>query len=406
MSNNKKTIAVFFGGKSPEHDVSIVSGLQVLNAIDTTLYNVFPVYVTTDGKWLTGDLLKDRGNYMLSREDVAQCDEVTLRFGAKIPTLVSTKSSLFSKNKTFEFDIAFPVFHGLYGEDGNMQGVFETAGAAYVGPRTMASSILMDKKITKYMLAALDIPYLPYAIINQPGEGYLINHKTLEHLTKDLKWPLIVKPVHLGSSIGVAKVNDIKELGMALPAIFSVDNAAIVEPFVENLVEYNIAVSKIGTGGTILSAIERPKNHEELLDFKTKYLSGGDGGKNGKAGTKSAGTISQGMLSLTRELNPDLPQETKEKIKDWSRRIFNALDGAGAPRIDYISNGSTGEIWLNEVNPMPGSVGYFLWEAAPDPLLFTEFLSFLIDESTVESRKTTLDKDPVPLDAQLFKRKT
>ncbi|MEM7679735.1 MAG: D-alanine--D-alanine ligase, partial [Pseudomonadota bacterium] len=376
---SKIRVAVFFGGRSPEHDVSVVSGLQVLGAVDPNKYDAFPVYVAQDGRFLTGDVLRERSNYMLSGASEAHCVEVTPDVKAdKIGRLIPKKTGFFGKPKAIEFDVALPVFHGLYGEDGHVQGLFEMMGVPYTGSRVMASSILMDKVATKWILHDLDIPHLPYAVIERPDSGYFISQDDLKKTLGKLKFPLILKPVHLGSSIGVAKVNDLEELSACLPAVFEYDDSAIVEPFVQNLVEYNVAVSKIG--GTVrTSAIERPKATEELLDFKQKYLSGGDNKSGNKlGGSKSAGQISEGMLSLTRELNPELKPKQEEQIRAWAETMFSALNGSGAPRIDYICDGKSGEIWMNEVNPIPGSYGYFLWEAASDPLLFSELVSGLI----------------------------
>lgn len=409
MSQNKNTtkkrVAVFFGGRSPEHDVSVVSGLQAMNAIDQTRYAPFPVYIAPDGEWLVGDILRDRANYMLDANALKQVTPVTLDVaGGRKGMLMPKKSGLFGGAKPIEFDVAFPVFHGLIGEDGNIQGLFELANIPYTGMRTKASAILMDKVATKHFLRALDIPYLPYAVIKRPEEGYLIPEDRLEALLAPLTYPCIIKPSHLGSSIGVAKVRDAHEAKACLPAVFEYDPVAIAEPFVDNLVEYNVSVSKCFDGKTIVtSAIERPKAKDELLDFKQKYLSGG-GSKGAKGGTKTPGQSSEGMLSLTREINPPLPKETEADIRTWANRLFDALDGAGAPRIDFIGNAKTGQIWMNEVNPCPGSLGYFLWEAAPRPHLFTDYLTALIEEAFAENRKLALPRDPVPKDARLFKR--
>lgn len=409
MSQNKNTtkkrVAVFFGGRSPEHDVSVVSGLQAMNAIDQTRYAPFPVYIAPDGEWMVGDILRDRANYMLDANALKQVTPVTLDVaGGRKGMLMPKKSSLFGGAKPIEFDVAFPVFHGLIGEDGNIQGLFELANIPYTGMRTKASAILMDKVATKHFLRALDIPYLPYAVIKRPEEGYLIPEDRLEALLAPLTYPCIIKPSHLGSSIGVAKVRDAHEAKACLPAVFEYDPIAIAEPFVENLVEYNVSVSKCFDGKTIVtSAIERPKAKDELLDFKQKYLSGG-GTKGAKGGTKTPGQSSEGMLSLTREINPPLPKETEADIRTWANRLFDALDGSGAPRIDFIGNAKTGQIWMNEVNPCPGSLGYFLWEAAPQPHLFTDYLTALIEEAFAENRRLALPRDPVPKDARLFKR--
>ncbi len=413
MSQIKKDIAVFIGGRSPEHDVSVVTGLQVLSAIDPARYNAFPVYISNDGRWYVGEALRQRENYLFDRNTVKQLTEVTLDLNVKDAglakgALVSTKKSLLGGAKVVKtFDVAIPAFHGLYGEDGNIQGVFEVAGIPYTGMRTMASSVLMDKAVSKYALQALGIPVLPCALLKRPDQGYMlpVDQITAQMSAADIQFPCILKPTHLGSSIGVAKVESAQEVKECLPAIFEYDDSAILEPFVPNLVEYNVAVSKAFGGEVRTSAIERPKATDELLDFKQKYLSGGDNKTGSKTGgTKNPGQISEGMLSLTRELNPKITKEQDSHIRAWAHAMFEGLGGTGAPRIDFIGDSKSGEIWFNEVNPCPGSFGYFLWEAAADPILFTDFLSGLIEEAITQSKSRALPRDPVPKDARLLKR--
>lgn len=402
---NKKTVAVFFGGRSPEHDVSVISGLQALQALDNTLYNPMPVYVAPDGAWYVGDILSKRESYMLDSARKKEVTEVILDLrGQRGGVLVPKKQPLFGSAKPITFDIALPVFHGLYGEDGNIQGLFELANVPYAGMRTKASALLMDKVTTKYMLKALDIPALPFAVLKRPHDGYLIDEEVLDGLLKPVGFPCIIKPSHLGSSIGVAKVNDATEAKACLPAIFEFDDSAIAEPFVENLIEYNVSVARLN-GEVVTSAIERPKATEELLDFKQKYMSGGDGKLGDKqSGAKMFTTASEGMLSLTREINPEIPAELDLNIRTWGARLFEAIDGTGVPRIDFIGNAKSGEIWMNEVNPCPGSLGYFLWEAAKDPVFFTDLLTSMIAEAMNENKGRILPYDPVPQDARLLKR--
>src|SRR5262249_19541578 len=192
----------------------------------------------------------------------------------------------------------------------------------------------------------------PYAAVTRAATG-LPSSAQLTELVVPLGFPCIVKPAHLGSSIGVGKADNIEEVRALLPAIFRLDPQAMIEPFVPNLVEYNLSVARIG--GTVrTSAIEKPKRHQDLLDFREKYMTNGDGSK-GTGGSKSAGESSQGMLSLTREINPPLPAKFEANLRCWSTAAFEALDGTGAPRVDFYCNEATGEVWLNEVNPCPGS---------------------------------------------------
>lgn len=403
----KTRIAVFLGGRSPEHDVSVVTGLQALAALDQSRFDAFVVYVTPQGDWLVGPGLDERRNYLPDTRLRAKLTEVTLDIGAGGGgRLLPRKSGLFSRRAPTEFDIALLAFHGSGGEDGQMQGLFEAANIPYTGMRTLASAVLMDKAITKRALEGSGIPLLRHAVIDRPQTG-LPPADTLSDAMREanIGFPCIVKPVHLGSSIGVGKAENFEEARALLAAIFRLDTQALIEPFVTNLIEYNVSVARFG-GATRCSAIERPKRAEDLLDFRQKYLSGGDT----KTGGKVLGQSSQGMLSLTREINPELPPELAGNLRRWAIAAFEAVGGTGAPRIDFLGNEATGDIWLNEVNPCPGSFGFYLWEAAPSspdghgPIGFTALLSLLIDEAQARHRAVQLADDPVPPDARLLKR--
>lgn len=396
---NETRVAVFFGGRSPEHDVSVISGLQALKAIDQQRFSPFPVYIDSRGRWLVGEALAERRNYLLDAQTERQLTEVTLALGETgAGRLMPKRTALFGRRTPVEFDVAMLAFHGVGGEDGQMQGLCETANLPYTGMRTLASAVLMDKPATKRLLRGLDIPILPDAVITR-GVGGLPSSEALSDLLRDIGFPCIVKPAHLGSSIGVGKAENMEELRALLPAIFRLDRQAVVEPFIPNLVEYNLSVMR-GGDGIRTSAIERPKRADELLDFRQKYLSGGDG----KGGTKGESGDSQGMLSLTREINPALPAELEANLRRWAVAAFEAVDGTGAPRVDFYCNGETGEVWLNEVNPIPGSFGYFLWEAADPPIGFTALLTTLLDEAMAQHRASQLPDDPVPPDARLLRR--
>jgi D-alanine-D-alanine ligase len=395
----KQRIAVIFGGRSPEHDISVITGLQVLQAVDSDRYEAFPVYVTPQGEWLVGEALAARASYLPA--DRAQLGlrsvfpDVTARGTGR---LVPRERGLLRQPPAAAFDVALLAFHGLTGEDGQIQGLFETADVPYTGMRTMASAVLMDKAATKRILHGLDVPLLPQVVLPKPKQGLLIERRVLEELVRGAAFPAVVKPSHLGSSIGVAKVGNVDELAAVLPQIFRLDTAAVLEGYVANLVEYNVSVSNFG-GVLRTSAIERPKSTQELLDFKQKYMPTG-----GKASTKAPNQSSQGMLSLTREINPALPPEQEKSIRRWAEQAFTAVGGTGAPRIDFLGNAKTGEIWLNEVNPCPGSFGYFLWEAAAPPVLFTALITSLIEEAVEQHRMKQLPDDPTPEEARLFKR--
>src|SRR5712691_5576095 len=398
-SKNETRVAVFLGGRSPEHDVSVITGLQALKAIDQERFVAFPVYVNPHGAWFVGEALAERRNYLPDARTQAELTEVTLSLGEPgRGVLVSKRSGVFGRRAPTQFDVALLAFHGLGGEDGQMQGLFETANLPYTGMRTLASAVLMDKAATKRLLRGLDIPMLPDAVVTRSPAG-LPSAESLTALLGNIGFPCIVKPAHLGSSIGVGKAEDMEDLRALLPAIFRLDRQAIIEPFVPNLAEYNLSVARVG-GAVRTSAIEQPKRAEELLDFRQKYLSGGEG----KGGVKGDAADSQGMLSLTRDINPALRAGLEDRLRRWAAAAFEAVDGTGAPRVDFYCNEATGEAWLNEVNPCPGSFGYFLWEAAEPPIGFTALLSLLLDEALARHRASQLPDDPVPPEARLLRR--
>lgn len=405
---HKKRVAVFFGGRSPEHDVSVVSGLQILQAIDTHLYDPFPVYVTPAGQWFVGEALRSRSNYVFSEQGLAQLTPVNLDLSANTAAGASgclhiLNQGLFKKPPIL-FDIALPVFHGSFGENGGFQGLMEFANVAYAGMRAKAAQIFMDKDITKRALMHTGVPMLPHATIDRPLTGLLVSPDVLVPHMATIGFPCCVKPANLGSSIGVSKATNIDEVVAVLATIFKMDSKAIIEPFVPHLVEYNVAVRVNAKGDVETSAIERPKSSSELLDFKAKYLSSGGAKKLG--GSKVSNTPSEGMLSLTREINPEMSADKMDNIRNWAVTAYKAFGVGGAPRIDFIGNSESGEIWLNELNPIPGSYGYFLWEASAGHILFTELLTDLLKEAEQFHRKAQLPRDPVPADARLLVRPT
>src|ERR1043166_7817409 len=242
---NETRVAVFLGGRSPEHDVSVITGLQALKAIDQDRFVAFPVYVTPRGEWLVGESLSERRTYLPDARTRGELAEVTLSLGEPgRGVLVPKRSGLFRRQPPLEFDAAVLAFHGLGGEDGQFQGLFETANLPYTGMRTLASAVLMDKAATKRLLRGLDIPLLPYSVVTRGSTG-LPSADAISTLIGNMGFPCIVKPAHLGSSIGVGKAEDMEELRALLPAIFRLDRQAIVEPFVPNLIEYNLSVARI-----------------------------------------------------------------------------------------------------------------------------------------------------------------
>ena len=383
MRENKKRIVVFFGGKSFEHDISILTGLQVTEAIDAKQYEVIPVYIDLEGKWWTGEHLLDKSFYPLNAKNQHLVSPVSLVIGEKKSYLQFAKRG-FMRSKPLYFDFAIPAFHGDYGEDGCFQGLMEMAGVPYSSCRVLAASIFMDKVATKRICRSLGIPVLPEVVVVRPNSE---EFPDIEKLVSDIPFafPVMVKPKNLGSSIGVTKAHNNQELYAAVLKVFALDSAALVEPFVENLEEYNVSVSK-AFGELRFSAIEQPVRKKDILSFDDKYNSGSSSSKTGGAKFGGSSMVSEGMLSMTRKFNPEsLDNEQKENIKKWAGEIFTAVGALGNPRIDFMCNSVTGEIWLGEVNPIPGSFSYFLWEKAEPKVNFVKLVDSLIKEGLNES---------------------
>ena len=274
----------------------------------------------------------------------------------------------------------------------------EIANIPYTGANILASSIYMDKAKTKAICRYLGINVLDEIIITKPVNEEFINIKTL---TKDLKikYPVCLKPANLGSSIGVKKATNEIELQSAILSIFKLDNEIIIEPFVENLKEYNIAVMKNTNDEIILSAIENPINKNEFLTFNDKYLS-----KKGtkKVSVKTALPTTQ-TLSSGRIFNPAITKETKEFIENSATKLFKYMNMTGNPRIDFLCNGKTNKIWLNEVNPIPGSFAFYLWENSKHKINYTNLIDKIIDNAFKEFKNKNKNINLKATNSEIFK---
>ena len=260
-----KTIAVLFGGESVEHDVSILTGIQFMDAMDPEKFEILPVYADRKGRWWTGAALRKKEFYPLTAARENDVVRVSLPFetlkGAR-PSLMQAGTGVFRKPTAIPFDLLVPAIHGTNGEDGTLQGMLDFLGVPYAGCGALASAAAMDKDFTKRVLKGCGIPVLDHIVFERGGEGRHLDSKSVAAAIKGAfgasPYPLIVKPCHLGSSIGVTPAKDLDEVMAGLILCFRMDNAAIIEPFVKNLVEYNVAASGAFDGKTRISVIERP----------------------------------------------------------------------------------------------------------------------------------------------------
>ncbi|MBI3341834.1 D-alanine--D-alanine ligase [Candidatus Curtissbacteria bacterium] len=358
----KLKVAVVFGGPSTEHDISIITGIQIIENLDDSKYELIPIYWTRDNKFLTcesyskpKEILKNITNQNIN---------VTWDVNKKALKLNSPK--VFSKNKTIIPDVIIPGLHGNPGEGGDFQGLLEIFDVPYAGSSMGSSFVSMDKNVFKQLMKANNISILPWQIIE----------KSEKSKTKiKFKYPVIAKPNSLGSSIGVKRCNSEKDLKEALELIFELDTKAIVEPYVEDLIEINCSVLGDIENQTA-SVCERPVGKGEILDFKDKYMSGGKS----KVGKKVSG-----MASLDRIIPADIPEKLSKSVQEICKEVFRIAGCAGIVRIDCIYSKKTKKLVVNEINSIPGSYSFYLWEATGKS--FTEVLEEAIKIAFVNHQK-------------------
>ncbi|WP_446720141.1 ATP-binding protein [Loktanella sp. S4079] len=372
--------------------MSVVSAQQLMDAADLRKLNIIPVYLDFEGRFMHGPRLRDLAAF---RPRPGGLKQVTFAWGDNGPCINAADGS-WSQN----IDCVLPVFHGPYGEDGRIQGMMELLGIPVTGFNATNSAIAMRKDATKALVQTVGVNVVDHVIANH---ATMKNPKAFaQKVAQQIGYPAIVKPANLGSSIGVGIATDDDTLIALSQSVLREDGFALVEPQVQNLVEYNIALT-YRDGEIYHSAIERPKTSADLLDFKEKYLASGDGAPPKKGGKLGNSPVpSQGMLSLTRDINPDIPVGLKARIHEYASAAFSVLGLRGAPRIDFMVNSETEELWFNEINPIPGSYGFFLWEAAEPQLLFSELIQHLVEEAISDSLKSF--DDPVPQGAHLLPR--
>lgn len=380
----KVRVAVFFGAKSFEHDISILTGLEACQSLDIEKYEVIPVYVDLKNHFWTGDALMNRTIYPLTDDKKYLVNKCNILMGEEKPTLQVEIDGMFrKKQKKVEFDVALLAFHGDYGENGVIQGMFEMAGIPYTGCRQFSSGLCMNKIIAKNLVKKVGVPVLDEFVIGRPKDGEFYDIEKLSD-SVPFDFPVIVKPIALGSSIGVSKAENKDELSSSILQVFALGEDAVIEPFVENLEEYNVSLTKAFDGTLKTSIIEHPfKKNAKFLGFVEKYLSGGGKGGVKKAGSKLMSASQRtGMVSMTRDFNPkELSEQESKNIIDWARKSFEALGCNGVVRIDFMCNSKTREFYFTEANTIPGSFSYYLWEASQPSYTYTDLMTAIINEA-------------------------
>ena len=360
----KTNVAVFYGCRSVEHEVSIISAVQAMHSIDREKYDVTPVYVTKSGEMYTGEKLFTIEEYRNLPELLKNCKKVNfVRENGKV-LMKYENTGLFSKAKTTAIDVAFPVVHGTNCEDGTIQGFFEFLDLPYVGCDIISSAVGMDKAVFKDVLKNVGLPVLDCLCYR--AREYMTNKENItKNILDKIGLPLIVKPVNLGSSVGITKVNTKVELDEALTLAFSFADKVLVEHAVTAIREINCSV--LGDADSCEASVcEEPFMNDEILSYEDKYMS------NSKNGGQS-----KGMASLGRKIPADISEEKSEEIRTLACKIFKALGANGVVRIDFIIDTDTDTVYANEINTIPGSLAFYLWDATGVP--YKELINRLID---------------------------
>lgn len=368
----KSNIGVFFGGRSTEHEISVISASQAMAAIDRDRFDVTPVYVTKDGKWYTGEALLDTSNYRDVPSLLKKCTQVYMRPCLGDYNLYRTNKPMFGSDKETRLDVIIPVMHGHGGEDGSLQGVFDTIGIPYAGCGVLASANGMDKITMKQILQANDIPVVPY-IWCTDREFYSDKEVIEKKVETNLGFPVIVKPADLGSSVGISAAHDSVSLLAAIAEASKYSSRIVIEHMVEHLQEINCSV--LGEPDNYrTSVLEEPIKSGEILSYTDKYC-GGSGSKGAKGS----------MESSSRRVPAPLPEDETKRIQHLAGETFRVLSCHGVSRVDVIVDRDTREIYVNEINTIPGSLSFYLWEASG--LSFTKLMEQLVALALKRSRE-------------------
>lgn len=333
-------IGVIFGGKSVEHEISILSAVEMMGYFDKEKYNVIPIYIDKNNDWYTGMHLKDITNY----RDI----KLVKRYAKKVNLIKDGKSTILQtcgliKRRLYVIDFIFPIGHGAYLEDGSLQGYLNMLGVPFAGPDVLSSAIGMDKVIQKQLLEQNNIPVCKYVYFYD--YDFTKNKKSVLDQIKTLEYPLYVKPANLGSSIGISKVESEKELINAINNAMKYDKKIIVEEAIKNVKEVNISV--LGNyQKQEVSEIEEINSYEDFYSFKEKYVEG----------------IRKNQ-SKNKKTKPILSKEMLEDMKKYAINVFKVINARGVSRIDFLIDDKNKKIYVNEINTIPGGLSGYLWKA-------------------------------------------
>ena len=364
-------VGVIFGGESVEHEVSIITAVQAMSYLDNKKYKVVPIYIGKNRKWYTGDCLKDMISYKSLEDIPSMTKEVTLTTKGD-EFILQKKNGLFKGTLT-TIDIALPIVHGKGVEDGSLAGYLETIGIPFAGPNTLSASLGQDKVVQKEVLKSNGVNVTDYVWFFD--HEYKLDEEGIINKIEKLKYPVIVKPARLGSSVGIEVAHDKKELISAISEAIKYDDKIIVEKVIPNLLEVDCAV--VGnTEDMETSLIGEMFTSNDFLTFEDKYTKGG-----GKKGAKANGKMSNANFKIPAKLNKSI----EEEIYSQAKLAFRALNLSGVTRFDFLVNKDTKEVYVNEPNTIPGCLAFFFF--TPKGKTYTKLLDEMITYSIKDYKK-------------------
>lgn len=378
----KTNIGVFFGGRSTEHEISVISASQAMSAINRDKFDVTPIYITKQGKWYTGPALLDVANYRDVPALLAKCEEVYMEPTYGDFNLYRKKKKMFGSPVVTTLDVAIPVLHGSNGEDGTFEGILDSIGLPYAGCNTLASANGMDKITMKMILQACDVPVVPYVWFTDK-QWFSQRDALIERVESKLGYPVIVKPANLGSSVGIGRATNREQLEAKVNEAEKYSSRIIVEHMVEELQEINCSV--LGDCDEYqTSVLEEPIKSGEILSYEDKYMGGTKGAK--------------GMQAAQKRIPADLPEDETKRIQYLAGETFRVLSCHGVSRVDVIVDRKDRSVYVNEINTIPGSLSFYLWEATGIP--FDKLMERLVQLALKRNRE--LKKKTVSYDHNIF----
>lgn len=368
----KTNIGVFFGGRSTEHEISVISASQAMSAISRDRYDVTPIYISKKGKWYTGNALLEIANYKDIPALLEKCEEVYMEPVYDDYNLYRRKKSMFGSNIVTKLDVVIPVLHGSNGEDGIFEGVLESIGIPFAGCNTLSSANGMDKITMKMILQACDIPVVDYVWFTDK-EWFSRREQLVNKIENKIGYPVIVKPANLGSSVGIGRATNRVELIDKVDEAEKYSTRIIVEDMVEDLQEINCSV--LGDCDDYqTSVLEEPIKSGEILSYEDKYMGGTKGAK--------------GMQASQKRIPAELPDSETTRIQHLAGETFRVLSCHGVSRVDVIVDRKTRDIYVNEINTIPGSLSFYLWEATGLP--FQKLMDRLVALAIKRKRESAM----------------